>query len=72
MTTPAASIVIPVRRQRDDWLEQSVRSALDQTAPAEVVTSTIWLRRRHNMTLMQPAVPSAGKPASVTGRLLHS
>ncbi len=28
--------------------------------------------RRHNKTLMQPAVPSAGKPASVTSRLLHS
>ncbi len=26
----------------------------------------------HNKTLMQPAVASAGKPALVTGRLLHS
>jgi hypothetical protein len=28
--------------------------------------------RWHNKTLMQPAVSSAGKPASVTSRLLHS
>mgnify|MGYP007037357858 CR=1 FL=1 len=26
----------------------------------------------HNKALMQPEVPSAGKPASVTGRLLHT
>ena len=33
----AASIVIPLLCQVDDWLEQSVRSALAQTIPTEVV-----------------------------------
>jgi GT2 family glycosyltransferase len=32
-----ASIVVPVLHQRDEWLEQSVRSATDQTAPTEVL-----------------------------------
>jgi len=40
MTDPAASIVIPVLRQSDAWLERSVRSGLDQTAPSEVVVVT--------------------------------
>ncbi len=34
---PAASIVIPLLNQRDDWLRQSVISALRQTVPVEVV-----------------------------------
>ena len=33
----AASIIIPLLRQVDDWLEQSVRSALAQTVPTEIV-----------------------------------
>ena len=32
-----ATIVIPLLQQKPEWLEQSVRSALDQTAPCEVV-----------------------------------
>jgi len=34
---PCASIVIPLLRQRDGWLEQSVRSALNQSAFSEVL-----------------------------------
>ena len=34
---PAATIVIPLRRQHDGWLEQCVRSALNQTAPCETI-----------------------------------
>ena len=40
MTDPAASIVVPVLRQDDAWLEQAVRSGLQQTAPTEVVVVT--------------------------------
>ncbi|MEO7119246.1 MAG: nucleotidyltransferase family protein [Candidatus Limnocylindrales bacterium] len=36
-STAAATIVIPVLRQLDAYLEQAVRSALDQTVPAEVI-----------------------------------
>ncbi len=36
-TPPVASIVVPLLRQRDAWLAQSVRSAIDQTVPCEVL-----------------------------------
>ena len=36
----SASIVIPLLRQRDAWLEQCVRSALAQTAPCETIVVT--------------------------------
>jgi glycosyltransferase involved in cell wall biosynthesis len=35
-----ATIVIPLLRQRDAWLEQCVRSAVTQTAPTEVIVVT--------------------------------
>jgi Glycosyl transferases group 1/Glycosyl transferase family 2 len=34
---PLATIVIPLLRQKDAWLEQAVRSAAKQTAPCEVI-----------------------------------
>ncbi|UCC82206.1 MAG: glycosyltransferase [Gemmatimonadota bacterium] len=33
----AASIVVPLKHQRGDWLVQCVRSALDQTVPCETI-----------------------------------
>ena len=35
-----ASIVIPLLRQVDEWLEASVRSALEQSVPTEVIVVT--------------------------------
>lgn len=35
-----ATIVIPLLHQVDDWLEQSVRSAVEQSAPVEVLVIT--------------------------------
>jgi glycosyltransferase involved in cell wall biosynthesis len=35
-----ASIVIPLLRQREAWLQRAVESALVQTTPAEVVVIT--------------------------------
>jgi glycosyltransferase involved in cell wall biosynthesis len=35
--TYGATIVVPLLRQTDDWLEQSVRSALAQSVPTQVV-----------------------------------
>lgn len=37
---PAASIVVPLLRQRDEWLRQALRSALAQSVPAEVLVIT--------------------------------
>jgi glycosyltransferase involved in cell wall biosynthesis len=40
MSAPGATILIPVLRQEDAWLEQAVRSALDQSIPCEVLVVT--------------------------------
>jgi glycosyltransferase involved in cell wall biosynthesis len=37
MSRPSATILIPLRRQADEWLEHAVRSALEQTVPCEVL-----------------------------------
>jgi glycosyltransferase involved in cell wall biosynthesis len=37
MSAPEATVLIPVLRQEDAWLEQAIRSALDQTAPCDVL-----------------------------------
>jgi GT2 family glycosyltransferase len=37
VTRPAATIIVPLLRQRDDWLAHAVRSALAQTVPCEVL-----------------------------------
>lgn len=40
MTPPRATVLLPVLRQQDAWLEQAIRSALDQTVPCEVLVVT--------------------------------
>jgi hypothetical protein len=35
-----ATILIPLLSQREDWLEQCVRSAITQTEPAEIIVVT--------------------------------
>ena len=40
MTPPPATVLIPVLRQEDPWLEQAIRSALDQSVPCEVLVVT--------------------------------
>ena len=40
MSAPPATILIPVLRQEDAWLEQAIRSALDQTVSCEVLVVT--------------------------------
>ena len=39
-TTSRASVVVPLLRQRDEWLGRAIDSALAQTAPAEVIVVT--------------------------------
>ncbi len=40
MSALRATVLIPVLRQEDAWLDQAIRSALDQTAPCEVLVVT--------------------------------
>jgi glycosyltransferase involved in cell wall biosynthesis len=47
-----ATIVIPLRRQFDDWLEASVRSALAQSVPTEVIVVTSRLTPRSNLQIL--------------------
>ena len=35
--TPTVTIIVPLKHQKDQWLEQSVQSAMDQAAPCEVI-----------------------------------
>ena len=51
-TTYAATIVIPLLRQRDEWLEASVRSALAQTIPCEVVVVTSPMTPPSNLAVL--------------------
>ena len=48
----AASIVIPLLNQVDDWLEQSVRSALTQSVNTEVVVIRSKLTSPSNLELL--------------------
>jgi GT2 family glycosyltransferase len=60
VSTPPASIVIPLRVQRDDWLEQSVRSALDQTVPGEVLVVTAPDTPPRNLEVLSRLAATAG------------
>jgi glycosyltransferase involved in cell wall biosynthesis len=48
----AASIIVPLLDQRDDWLEQSLRSALTQTVPCEVIVVHAPKTRESNLHLI--------------------
>ena len=48
-----ASIVIPLRTQRDEWLEQCVRSALAQSEACEVLVVTATDTPQSNKTLLR-------------------
>jgi GT2 family glycosyltransferase len=47
-----ATIVIPLLDQVDDWLEQCLRSALDQTVRCEVIVVSSPKTRRSNLDLL--------------------
>src|SRR6266446_1860523 len=47
-----ATIVIPLLRQRDDWLEQSVRSALAQSVPTEVIVVNSKMTTASNLQIL--------------------
>jgi glycosyltransferase involved in cell wall biosynthesis len=49
---PTATIVIPLLRQVDDWLAQSIRSAVSQTVPCEVIVVTSARTPGSNLALV--------------------
>lgn len=53
MTRPAATLVMPLRRQVDEWLDQSVRSAVAQTVPCEIVVVTSEWTPRSNLAILE-------------------
>jgi glycosyltransferase involved in cell wall biosynthesis len=56
----AASLVLPVLRQEDAWLERAVRSGLGQTAPCEVVVVTAPATPRRNRAVLARLADGAG------------
>ncbi len=53
METPRATIVIPLLRQPDGWLERCVRSAVEQTVPVDVIVVTSAQTPRSNQRVLQ-------------------
>src|SRR5438874_11417022 len=47
-----ATIVVPLLRQRDDWLEQSVRSALAQNVATQVIVVRSELTATSNLRIL--------------------
>ena len=53
MVRPQASIIVPLRRQRSDWLRQCVTSGLNQTANVEVIVVCAEDTPRENRALLE-------------------
>jgi glycosyltransferase involved in cell wall biosynthesis len=68
--TPAATIVIPLLRQRDEWLRQALASALDQTEPAEVVVVTSQATPASNLAVLDDLTRSESGTRAGTRRLV--
>lgn len=68
MAAPVASLVMPLRRQKDEWLEQSVRSALAQTVPVELVVVTAADTPASNLTTLSRLGGDAGERMRVYNR----
>jgi glycosyltransferase involved in cell wall biosynthesis len=66
---PAASIVIPVLRQRDAWLGRAVQSALAQTVATEVVVITSPHTPASNLAVLE-AVGARHRADGRAGRLV--
>src|SRR5581483_5800562 len=50
--SPQATIVMPLRKQNDEWLEKSVKSAVRQSAPVEVIVVTAESTPAGNLTVL--------------------
>lgn len=51
--TPAATIIIPLKRQQEGWLEQCVRSAIDQSVHCEVLVVHATDTPGSNLAILQ-------------------
>ena len=65
---PVASIVIPLRRQVDTYLEMALRSAISQTVPTEVVVVTAEDTPRANLDIVRRYAAQASDRVSVVSR----
>jgi glycosyltransferase involved in cell wall biosynthesis len=50
---PLATIIIPLKRQKDEWLDQCVQSALRQTAPCELIVVRSAVTPASNLQLLE-------------------
>jgi glycosyltransferase involved in cell wall biosynthesis len=57
---PTATIVVPLLRQIDDWLARSLRSALSQTVPCEVIVVTSAQTPGSNLALVDALARRSG------------
>lgn len=64
----SATIVVPLLRQRDAWLEQAIESALTQTIPVEVLVITSPLTPAANLATLEAAGERAGARLRVAPR----
>lgn len=64
----AASVIIPLLRQRDEWLQRAVDSAIDQSVPTEVVVITSPHTPASNLEILQRAKARAGERLVVAQR----
>ncbi len=68
MKAPLATIVIPLQRQPDAWLDRCVASALAQTAPVEVVVVVSDSTPDSNLAILErlkadhPSLRTVGRP----------
>lgn len=61
---PAATIVIPLLRQRDEWLRRAVSSALAQTDGVEIIVVISPLTPASNLKVLEEAADAGAASAS--------
>lgn len=57
---PVATIVMPLRSQRDEWLREALDSAIGQTVPAEVIVVTSPFTPASNRAVLAAAADASG------------
>ncbi len=68
MSQLPATILIPLRAQVDPLLEQCVRSAIDQTVPAEVLVVSSAETPSSNLAVLERLAPEAGERMRIVRR----
>ena len=60
VSAPAATILVPVLRQEDAWLEEAIRSALGQSVSCEVLVVTAPSTPPGNLAVIHRLARDAG------------